>query len=54
MDYGQDRVNQREMNNRRGEKAKGMNTKAPVKQGAKAGFSSNKIAKRGRIFGKRS
>ena len=51
---GQMRVNAIEKNNRRGEKAKGKNTKAPVKSGAMKGFGSNKMAKRGKIAGKAS
>ena len=51
---GQQRVNSMEINNRRGEKAKGKNTKAPVKSGAMKGFGSNKMSKRGKIAGKAS
>lgn len=38
---GQNRVNQRETNNRRGRKATGPSAKTPRKAGAQRGFGSN-------------
>jgi hypothetical protein len=49
---GQDRVRRMEQNNRSGEKATGLGTKTPRKDGAKKGFGSNKIKSRQGIMGK--
>ena len=50
--YGQDRVNKKEINNRRGARATGDMTKTPRKSGAKSGFGTNKIKSKTGIMGK--